>query len=101
DHLVDVGDGVGVADPGDAEVLLAHPTRALDLDGDLPLDRHEPLAGDPGRALVVLLVDAVGHVEHAAGDVLVVGVGALVHGVARDAGDGAALPRGHGGHLDV
>ena len=65
------------------------------------------VVGDEGGAVgqrrlrIGLRVDAVAHVDIAAGDVFPVGIGAFVHRVAGDRGRRAALPRMHGGDVDV
>jgi hypothetical protein len=86
-----MGDGVGIADAGHADIALADLARAFELDPELG-GRDELHAGDAGGLVGDLVVVAMGHVEHAAGDEFVERVGALVHRVARDRGDGAALP---------
>ena len=101
DHPVDVADRVRVADADDADEPLADLARALQLDLRAAHGRDEHLTGDTGGLLVDLLVAAAGHVERAAGEVLVEGVGPLVHGVPGDRGDRAALLRVHGGDRDV
>ncbi len=61
--------------------------------------RDEARAGDARGLLGDLLVVAFAHVEQAAGDIFVVRVGAFVHRMAGDRGDGAALVGMHRGDM--
>ena len=89
----------GIADADHSDVALADLPGAFELHAKL--GRPDELrARDPRGLLGDLLVAALRHVERAAGDVLVVRIGALVHRVAGDRRNGAALRRVHRGDLD-
>src|ERR1700730_18602221 len=90
DDLVDMGDRIGVAPPDNADIALADLARSLELDPQFG-SRGIARPGDPGGALVVLLVMAVAHVDMPAEEVFVERVGPLIHRVAGDRRDRAAL----------
>ena len=97
---VDVSDGVRVADAAEADIALAHLARAFELHAH-DVGGNEARTGDSRRSVVELLIAAMRHIEHAAGDKFLVRVRALVHRMAGYRGDRAALLRIHRGNLDV
>ena len=101
DDLVDVLDGVGIADTGHAHVALAYITGAFQLDFDTAVDRNELGVGDTAGLLVVLLIDALAHVHAAAGNILIIRVGTLVPSVSGYRSDGTALEGGHSGNFHI
>ena len=89
--LIDVLDGIGIADTGHAQIPLAHKAGTLQFDLDTAVNGDELGAGDAAGLFVILLIMALPHIQAAACHILIIGIGSLVHGVTGHGGDGAAL----------
>src|SRR6516225_9963603 len=100
DDFVDMRDGVRVAHPDNPDMALPLLAGAFELYAQLA--RSDELGpGHATGARVVLLIDAIAHVDVPTKKMLEIRIGALVHGVRRNRCDRAALLGMHRRHPDV
>src|SRR5271166_4357450 len=98
DDRVDILDRVRVAHPDQPDTALAELAGAFELGAQLCRGGvFRP--GNAGRALVILLVAALSHIDVAAEEVFIKRVWALIHRMSGDRGDRAALLRPQRGPL--